>query len=57
MERKRGVVDFIKLNSYGRITANGFVTVEYRFASSGNLRRLPKLAKRYSSTVTDFMIL
>ena len=57
MERKRGVVDFIKLNSYGRKTAKGFVTVEYRFASSGNLRRLPKLAKRYSSTVTDFMIL
>ena len=32
---------------------NGFVTVEeYRFASSSNLRRLPELVKRYSSTVT-----
>ena len=30
----------------------GFVTVEeYRYACSGNLRKLPELACRYSSTV------
>ena len=34
------------------LTLPGVTVEEYRFASSGNLRRFPELAKRYSSTVT-----